>query len=82
MDASTNSYTDNSSQSASIGSAVRDILRKSRKRRILIRKRTGEKIFECSVLLAFILSVGAPVVPALVILGVWVESISVSFTKR
>jgi len=82
MDTSQNMHSDNQSQWTPMGSTVHEILQKSRKRRVVIRKSSGRKIFECSVLLALILSVGAPVLPAFVILGVWVESISVSFEKR
>jgi hypothetical protein len=81
MDIPSNTNADNNSQWASVGSAVREILRESRNRRVVIRKSSGKKIIECSVLLALILSIGAPVLPAFVILGVWVESISVSFER-
>jgi hypothetical protein len=47
----------------------------------VIRKSSGKKIFECSLVLALILSIGAPVLPAFVILGMLVESISVSFER-
>ena len=63
----------------SIGSAVHETLQASRKRRVVIRNRAGKQVFECSVLLALILSVGAPILPAFVILGMLVESLSVSF---
>ena len=76
-----NTNTDNNSQWTSIGSAVREILQESRNRRVMIRKISGKKIIECSVLLALILSIGAPVLPAFVILGVLVESITVSFKR-
>lgn len=82
MDIPQNTNADNNSQWASIGSAVRETLRESRKRRVVIRKSSGKKIIECSVLLALILSIGAPVLPAFVILGVWVGSISVSFERK
>jgi hypothetical protein len=82
MDIPPNTHEDNNSLWTSIGSAVREILRESRKRRVVIRKTSGKQIFECSVLLALILSIGAPVLPAFVILGVLVESISVSFEKK
>ena len=82
MDTPQNVNADNNSQWTSVGSTVREILRESRNRRVVIRKSSGEKIIECSVLLALILSIGAPVLPAFVILGVWVESISVSFERR
>ena len=76
-----NPYTNSNSQGNSMGSVIREILRESRKRRVVIRNNSGKKIFECSVLLALILSVGAPVLPAFVILGVVVESINVSFER-
>ena len=82
MDIPKNTNVNNNSQGSSIGSAVREILRESRNRRIVIRKSSGKKIIECSVLLALILSIGAPVLPAFVILGVLVESISVSFERK
>ena len=82
MDIPQNTNADNNSQWASIGSAVRETLRERRKRRVVIRKSSGKKIIECSVLLALILSIGAPVLPAFVILGVWVGSISVSFERK
>lgn len=82
MDTPKHTGANNNSQWTSIGSAVREILWESRKRRVVIRKSSGKKIFECSVLLALILSIGAPVLPAFVILGVLVESISVSFERR
>lgn len=81
MDTHKNTNANNDSEWASIGSAVREILQDSSNRRVVIRKSSGKKVFECSVLLALILSIGAPVLPALVILGVLVESISVSFEK-
>jgi hypothetical protein len=82
MDTTKNTHADNNSQWSSIGSAVREILRESRNRRVVIRKSSGKKIIECSVLLALILSIGAPVLPAFVILGVLVESIGVSFERK
>ena len=82
MDTTHNSDTNNHSQGTPIGNVVREILRESRKRRIVITKSSGKKIFECSVLLALILSIGAPILPAFVILGVLVESISISFEKK
>jgi len=81
MDTPKNTNANNNSQRTSIGSAVREILRESRIRRVVIRKSSGKKIFECSVFLALILSIGAPVLPAFVILGVLVELITVSFKK-
>lgn len=70
------------SQRASIGSAIREILRESRKRRLVIRNREGKKIIALSVILALILSIGAPVLPIIAILGVLVDAISISFEKR
>ena len=81
MNTPPNFNADNNSQSASIGSAVREILRESSNQRVVIRNRSGKKIIDLSVLLALILSIGAPVLPAFVILGVLVEAISVSFEK-
>jgi len=81
MDSPTNSNTNSHFQWNSIGGAIHETLRESRKRRVVIRKRSGKKIFECSMLLALILSIGAPVLPAFVILSVLVESISVSFER-
>jgi len=82
MDTTQNSNANNDSQRDSIGSAVREIVQESRKRRVVIRKSSGRKVIDISVLLALILSIGAPILPALVILGVLVESISVSFETR
>ena len=82
MDSSKNSNTNNNSQRASIRSTVREILRENRKRRVVIRRTSGKKLIDCSLMLALIFSVGAPVLPALVILGVLVESLSVSFEKK
>jgi hypothetical protein len=82
MNTHENTHTNNNTQSGSIGSAIREILRESRKRRVVIRNRAGKKIINISVLLALILSIGAPVLPAFVILGVLVESINVSFEKN
>jgi len=82
MDTTHNTDANNNSQWTSIGSAVREILRESRKRRVVIRNNSGKNIFECSVLLALILSIGAPVLPAFVILGVVVDAIHVSFERR
>ena len=76
-----NPYANSNSQWYSMCSAIRETLRESRKRRVVIRQSSGKKIFECSVLLALILSVGAPVLPAFVILGMLVQSISVSFER-
>jgi hypothetical protein len=82
MDTPENTNTNNNSQRSSIGSVVREILRESRNRRLVIRKGSATKIIECSLLLALILSIGAPVLPAFVLLGVLVESIRVSFEKK
>ena len=82
METSQNTNANNHSQRASIGSAVREILRESRNRRVVIRNSAGKKIIDISVLLALILSVGAPVLPIFVILGVYVESIRVSFERK
>lgn len=74
---------DNSgSQRASLGSAVEDVLRSSKKRRVVIRNRTGKTVIDISVLLALILSIGAPVLPAFAIIGVLVEAIRVSIEER
>ena len=81
MDSSKNSNRNNNSQRASIRRTVRKILRESRKRRVVISKTSGKKVIDCSLFLALILSIGAPALPALVILGVLVESLSVSFEK-
>jgi hypothetical protein len=82
MDKTSHVNGNNHSQRASIGSAVHEILQESRKRRIVIRNSTGKKVIELSVLLALILSIGAPVLPAIAILGILVEAISISFEKR
>jgi hypothetical protein len=71
----------NDSHRASISSAVHEILQESRLRRVVIQNSAGKKVIDLSVLLALILSIGAPVLPALVVLGVLVEKISVSFEK-
>ena len=81
MDSSKNSNRNNNSQRASIRRTVREILWESRKRRAVISKTSGKKVIDCSLLLALILSIGAPVLPAFVVLGVLVESLSVSFEK-
>ena len=73
---------DNDSYKVSIGGVIDEILQESRKRRVVIRNRSGKKVIDCSVLLALILSIGAPVLPAFVILGVLVEVISISFEKN
>lgn len=82
MDTPPNFNADNDSYKVSIGSVIDEILQESRKRRVVIRNRSGKKVIDCSVLLALILSIGAPVLPAFVILGVLVEVISVSFEKN
>ena len=82
MDTTQNSNANNDSQRDSIGSAVREIVRESRKRRVVIRKSSGGKVIDISVLLAMILSISAPILPAFVFLGVLIESISVSFETR
>jgi hypothetical protein len=82
METPENTHANNNTQWRSIGSAVREILRESRKRRVVIRNRAGKKIIDNSVLLALILSIGAPVLPAFVVLGVLVESIRVSFEQN
>jgi len=81
MTTTQNTYTNNNSDGSSPGSTVHEILHESRRRRVVIRKSSGQKVFECSVLLALLLSISAPVLPAFVILGVLVESISVSFER-
>lgn len=81
MSTSPNTSADNNSQWSSAGSTVHETLKESRIRRIVIRKSSGEKIFECSLLLALILSIGAPVLPGFVILGMMVDSINVSFER-
>jgi hypothetical protein len=82
MNTHENTNSNNHAQRESIGSAVRETLQESRKRRLVIRNRAGKKIIDISVLLALILSIGAPVLPAFVILGVLVESIRVSFEMK
>jgi len=82
MTTTQNTHTNNKSDWSSLGSIVHEILHESRKRRVVIRKNSGKKVFEYSVLLALILSIGAPILPAFVILGVLVESISVSQEKK
>ena len=82
MNTHENTQTNSNTQSDSIGRAVREILRDSRNRRLVIRNRAGKQIIDISVLLALILSIGAPVLPAFVILGVVVESINVSFERK
>ena len=82
MTTTQNTHTNDNSDWSSIGSTVHEILNESRKRRVAIRKSSGQKVFECSVLLALLLSIGAPVLPAFVILGVLVQSISVSFERK
>lgn len=70
------------SQRASLGSALSDILHASKKRRVVIRNRSGNKVIDTSVLLALFLSIGAPVIPVVVIVGVLVEAIRVSIEER
>ncbi len=82
MDKTSHVNENSDSQRASIGSAIREILRESRKRRLVIRNREGKKIIALSVILALILSIGAPVLPIIAILGVLVDAISISFEKR
>lgn len=82
MDTPSNPNANDNSQESSVGSAVREILRESRSQQVVIRNSSGDKIIEISMLLALILSIGAPVLPAFVILGVLVESITVSFEKK
>jgi hypothetical protein len=72
----------NNSEWGSIGSAIRQILHESRRRRVVIRDRSGKKILDWSMLLVLILSIGAPVFPAFMILGVLVEAINISFESR
>ena len=81
MDKTSHVNGNDDSQRASIGSAIHEILQKSRKRRVVIRNRSGKKVIDLSVFLALILSIGAPVLPAIAILGVLVEAISISFEK-
>jgi hypothetical protein len=82
MDTPKHTGANNNSQWRSIGSAVREILRESHHRRVVIRNSSGKKIIDISGLLALILSVGAPVLPVFVILGVSVESIRISFERK
>lgn len=81
MDTTKNAKNNHDEGWSSIGSAVREIFQESRKRQVVIRKRSGEKVIKMSVLLAVILSISAPVLPAFVIVGVLLESISVSFER-
>lgn len=81
MDKNPQNQENNDSQWASPRSTFQDILQESRKRRVVIRNRSEKKVFDVSVLLVLILSIGAPVLPALVFLGVLVEAISVSLEK-
>lgn len=82
MNTTQNTKANNNTNWTSIRSTVREILRESRNRRVVIRKASGKKVIDCSLLLALILSIGAPVLPVFVILGVLVESISVSFERK
>lgn len=81
MEPNQNTNTHNGARWASVSNAIHDILQEGHARRVVIRRRSGEKIFNCSVLLALILSIGAPILPGLVLLGVCVESIRVSIEK-
>ena len=72
----------NDSQWASVGSAFQETMQASRKRRVVIRNSAGVKVIDLSVLLALILSIGAPVLPIFVALGVLVEAISISLEKK
>ncbi len=81
MEPNQNTNTDFGARWASIGNAIHEILQEGHARRVVIRRRSGETIFDCSVLLALILSIGAPILPGLVLLGMWVESIRVSIEK-
>jgi len=82
MNTHENTHARNHVQRGSIGSAVRETLRESRKRRVVIRNHAGKQIINISTLLALVLSIGAPVLPAFVILGLLVESIRVSFERN
>ena len=81
MDTTKNEKGKNNKNWSSIGSTVHEIFQESGKRQVVIRKISGEKVIEMSVLLALILSIGAPVLPAFVIMGVLLESIRVSFER-
>jgi hypothetical protein len=81
MEPNQNTNTHNGARWASVGNAIHEILQEGHARRAVIRRRSGEKIFDCPVLLALILSIGAPILPGMVILGVWVESIRFSIEK-
>jgi hypothetical protein len=82
MDTAAHNREDHDPQRASFGNTVHEILQESTKRRVVIRNSSGKKVIEVSVLLALILSVGAPALPAFVILGVLVEVISVSIEEQ
>jgi len=82
MSTTQNPNADSNFKRSSLRSAIHEIIQESKRRRLVIRTSAGKQIFECSVLLAAILSVGAPVLPVFVILGVLVESISVSLEKK
>jgi hypothetical protein len=82
MDTTKNAKTNNGSQRDSIGSAIHEIVQESKKRSVVIRKSSGRKVIDISVLLAVILSISAPILPAFVFLGVLVEAISVSFKQN
>ena len=81
MNSNPDTNANNNSHCTSIRRTVREILRESRKQRVVIKRTSGQKLIDCSLLLALILSVGAPVLPAFVVLGVLVDSLSVSFKK-
>ena len=82
MDTPPNFNADNDTYKVSNGSVIDEILKETRKRRVVIRNRSGKKVIDCSALLALILSSGAPGLPIFVILGVLVEVISISFEKN
>jgi len=82
MDTPPNFKADNDTYKVSIGSVIDEILQETQKRRVVIRNRSEKKVIDCSALLALILSIGAPVLPVFVILGVLVEVISISFEKN
>ena len=67
---------------ASLRGALHDIIQASKKRRLVIRNREGHEVIDISVLLATLLSIGAPVLPAAAILGVMVDAIRVSIEER
>jgi hypothetical protein len=81
MEPNQNTNTHNGAHWTSVGNIIHEIFQEGHARRVVIRRRFGEKVFDCSVILALILSVGAPILPGLVILGMWVEVIRVSIEK-